>query len=126
MRGGSGAGEAFRVYLAAKAILPPFAPGIRGVPLWNFTQLTGCEQGIASLRRAAGMDRKSEMCLAPNNDQPGDQKNQGEKNRRGHSQPAREPAPVNLRKIAYWIDMRRVSSTETIYCQDSGDDTAIN
>ena len=33
---------------------------------------------------------------------------------------------MNLRKTDYWIDMRRVSSTQTIERQDSGDDTAIN
>jgi hypothetical protein len=71
------------------------------------------------------MHRKSEMRLAPK-DQPGDQKNQGEKNRRAHSQRPYEPACVNLRKTTYCIDMRSVSSTQTTERQDSGDDTAKN
>src|SRR3984885_3338114 len=56
------------------------------------------------------MHRKSEMCLAPQ-DQPGDQENQGEKNRRAHSQRPYEPACVNLRKTTHCIDVRGVSST---------------
>src|ERR1700733_475025 len=68
------------------------------------------------------MHRKSEMCLAPQ-DQPGDQKNQGEKSRRAHSQ---RPACLNLRRTTYCIDMRGVSSAQTTERQDSGDDTAKN
>jgi hypothetical protein len=67
----------------------------------------------------------SEMCLTPN-DQPGDQKNQWQKNRRGDSQPASQPASLNLRKTTHRRDMRRVSSAETIKGQDSGDDAAVN
>jgi hypothetical protein len=71
------------------------------------------------------MDHQSEMCATPN-DQPGDQKNQRQKNRRGDSQPACKPAPVDLRKISDRSYVRCVSSTEAIKRQDSRDDAAVN
>src|SRR4029077_20380302 len=75
---------------------------------------------------SARMDHQSEMCATPN-DQPGDQKNQQQKNRRRESQPARKPAPlVDLRKISDRSYVRRVSSTEAIKRQDSRDDAAVN
>ena len=67
----------------------------------------------------------SEMCLTPNN-QPGDQKNQWQKNRRGNSQPASELAPLDLWKTSDRRDMRRISSSETIKGQYASDDAAID
>src|ERR1700722_17132140 len=72
------------------------------------------------------MDHQSEMCATPN-DQPGDQKNQRQKDWRRESQPACKPAPlVDLRKISERSYVRCVSSTEAIKRQDSHDDAAVN
>lgn len=67
----------------------------------------------------------SDMRLAPN-DKPGDQKNQWKKNRRGNSQPASELAPLDFWKTSDRRDMRRISSSETIECQDTRDDAAVD
>src|SRR5205823_9677432 len=64
-------------------------------------------------------------CLTPD-DQPGDQKDQREKNGRDDSQPACELAPLDLRKISVWKDMRRVSFAQTIKRKNSRDHAAIN
>ena len=67
----------------------------------------------------------SDMRLTPN-DQPGDQKNQRQKNGRGNSQTASKRASLDLGKAANRKDMSRVSAPETIECQDPCDDAAVN
>ncbi len=65
------------------------------------------------------------MRLAPN-DKPGNPKNQWQKNRRGHSQPASALASFDLRKASDRRDMSRVSATDAIKRKDSCDNAAAN
>ena len=63
--------------------------------------------------------------LAPN-DKPGNQKDQGQKNRRGQAQPEREAASLDLREIPHRSHMRCVGVPEPILHQDPSDDAAVN
>ena len=67
----------------------------------------------------------SDMRLTPN-DQPGDQKNQRQKNGRGNAQTASKRASLDLGKATNGRDMSRVSAPETIERQDPSDDAAVN
>ena len=67
----------------------------------------------------------SDMRLTPN-DQPGDQKNQRQKNGRGNAQTASKWASLDLGEATNRRDMSCVCTPETIERQDPCNDAAVN